>query len=43
MAIETFENGVPPYGRKEVLVIFSSLTNCDAGDILETFAKLKQK
>ena len=34
---------MPSYGRKEILVIFSSLTNCDPGDILETFAKLKQK
>ncbi len=39
----SFENfvAVPSYAKKEVLVIFSSITNCDPGNINETFEKLK--
>ena len=33
---------VPQYARKDTLVIFSSLTNCDPGDIFTTISKLKE-
>ncbi|CAN0026903.1 unnamed protein product [Pylaiella littoralis] len=32
---------VPEYGNREVVVIYSSLSTCDPGDIHETIAKLK--
>jgi transcription initiation factor TFIIH subunit 2 len=32
---------VPSYARKEILVIFSSLTNCDPSDIFQTITKLR--
>lgn len=32
---------IPPYGSREVLVIMSSLTSCDEGDILQTISALK--
>lgn len=41
LAIENF-TAVPSYARKEVLVIFSSITNCDPGNIFETFDKLQK-
>lgn len=31
---------IPMYGRREVLILFSSLTNCDPGDIQQTIRKL---
>ena len=31
---------VPSYGHKEVLVIFSSITNCDPGNVFEAFDRL---
>lgn len=33
---------VPEYGNREVVVIYSSLSTCDPGDIHETIAKLKK-
>ena len=34
---------VPAYGSKEVLCLFSSLTNCDPGDIFKTIEKVSQQ
>lgn len=36
LSIENFV-AVPSYAHKEVLVIFSSITNCDPGNVFETF------
>ncbi|TNV79005.1 hypothetical protein FGO68_gene4403 [Halteria grandinella] len=45
IAVENFSHPtVPTYAHKEVLVIFSSITNCDPGNIFDTFAQMyKQK
>ena len=32
LACDNFQT-IPRYGRREVLILFSSLTNCDPGDI----------
>lgn len=40
LAIENF-SAVPSYAHKEVIVIFCSITNCDPGNIFETFAKMQ--
>ena len=42
IAYENFVT-VPSYAKKEVLVIFSSITNCDRGNIAETYEKLQSK
>jgi transcription initiation factor TFIIH subunit 2 len=42
LACDTFKRTVPPYARKEILVIFSSLITCDSGDIFGSFQKLKE-
>ena len=34
---------VPNYAKKEILVIFTSITNCDPSNIFETFEKLKAR
>jgi len=39
LAWENFAT-LPSYGRKEVLVVFSSLTNSDPGDIFKTISKV---
>ena len=39
LACENFSS-LPSYGRKEVLIIFSSLTNSDPGDIFKTISKV---
>jgi len=39
LASENFAS-LPSYGRKEVLIIFSSLTNSDPGDIFKTISKV---
>ena len=31
---------LPTYGRKEVLIVFSSLTNSDPGDIFKTISRV---
>lgn len=31
---------LPNYGRKEVLIVFSSLTNSDPGDIFKTISRV---
>ena len=33
---------LPSYGRKEVLIVFSSLTNSDPGDIFKTITRAVQ-
>ena len=40
LAVDNFQC-VPSYGTKEVLCLFSSLTNCDPGDIFKTLEKIK--
>jgi len=42
LAIENFKS-VPQYGSKEILCVFSSLTNSDPGDIFQTINKLKDE
>ena len=39
LACDNFQT-IPSYGRREVLILFSSLTNCDPGDIQLTIRKL---
>jgi len=39
LACDNFAS-LPSYGRKEVLIIFSSLTNSDPGDIFKTIGKV---
>ena len=41
LAISNFTQ-IPAYGRKEILVLFSSLTNSDPGDIFKTIARLEK-
>jgi transcription initiation factor TFIIH subunit 2 len=41
LACENFRS-VPNYASKEVLCVFSSLTNSDPGNIFQTIARLKQ-
>ncbi|KAJ8768819.1 hypothetical protein K2173_023723 [Erythroxylum novogranatense] len=33
---------IPSYGHREVLILYSSLSTCDPGDIMETIQKCKQ-
>lgn len=33
---------IPSYGHREVLILYSSLSTCDPGDIMETIKKCKQ-
>lgn len=40
LALDNFQC-VPSYGSKEVLCLFSSLTNCDPGDIFKTLEKVQ--
>lgn len=42
LASENFAS-LPDYGRKEVLIIFSSLTNSDPGDIFKTISKVVEE
>jgi transcription initiation factor TFIIH subunit 2 len=42
LAFENF-SVVPSYARKEILVIYSSITNCDPSNVFNTFAKLNEK
>jgi transcription initiation factor TFIIH subunit 2 len=42
LASATFNRTVPTYGRKEILVVYSSLITCDPGDIFTSFDKLKE-
>lgn len=34
-------NQIPSYGHREVLILYSALSTCDPGDILETIQKCK--
>ncbi len=34
---------MPSFAHKEVLVIFSSITNCDPGNIFDTFTKMVER
>ncbi|EPS68872.1 hypothetical protein M569_05896, partial [Genlisea aurea] len=34
-------NGIPPYGHREVLVLYSALSTCDPGDIMETIQRCR--
>lgn len=34
-------NQIPTYGHREVLILYSALSTCDPGDILETIQKCK--
>ena len=44
LAMDNFQNNkdLIDLGRKEVLVIFSSVTNADPGDIFQTFQRLAE-
>jgi len=42
LACDLVQSNVPAYGRKEVLVVFSSLTSCDPGNIYDTIDKVTQ-
>lgn len=35
-------NQIPSYGHREVLVLYSALSTCDPGDIMETIQKCKE-
>ena len=41
LAMDNFQ-AIPEYGRREILIVFSSLTNCDPGDIHATVRKLTE-
>ncbi|CDW88627.1 ssl1p [Stylonychia lemnae] len=42
LCIENFQT-VPSYAKKEILIIYCSITNCDPGNVFETFDKLKSQ
>ena len=42
LACDLVHSNVPAYARKEVLVVFSSLTSCDPSNIYETIEKVTQ-
>jgi len=42
LALENF-TPVPSYAKKEILVIFSSITNCDPSNIFDTYNKLNAR
>lgn len=36
LSLEAFRIFAPQYAKKEVLILFNSITNCDKGNIFET-------
>jgi len=41
LAIATLKH-VPQYGSREILIVYSSMTSCDAGDIFSTIEEVKK-
>lgn len=40
--VHGYLNQIPSYGHREVLILYSALTTCDPGDIMETIQKCKR-
>ncbi|GMH28846.1 hypothetical protein Nepgr_030689 [Nepenthes gracilis] len=40
--VNVYLNQIPSYGYREVLIVYSALSTCDPGDIMETIQKCKQ-
>lgn len=40
--IHGYLNQIPSYGHREVLILYSALSSCDPGDIMETIQKCKK-
>ncbi|KAK3022437.1 hypothetical protein RJ639_047667, partial [Escallonia herrerae] len=40
--VHDYLNQIPSYGHREVLILYSALTTCDPGDIMETIQKCKK-
>ncbi|KAK2643305.1 hypothetical protein Ddye_025068 [Dipteronia dyeriana] len=40
--VHGFLNQIPTYGHREVLILYSALSTCDPGDIMETIQKCKK-
>lgn len=40
--VHGYLNPIPSYGHREVLILYSALSTCDPGDIMETIQKCKQ-
>ncbi|XP_026414747.1 general transcription factor IIH subunit 2-like [Papaver somniferum] len=40
--VEGYLCGIPSYGHREVLLLYSALTTCDPGDVMETIKKCKR-
>ncbi|GAB4834537.1 General transcription factor IIH subunit 2 [Ancistrocladus abbreviatus] len=40
--VDGYLNQIPSYGHREVLIIYSALSTCDPGDIMETVQKCKK-
>jgi hypothetical protein len=43
MAKAQIDISVPPYAHKEILIINSSITNCDPDNIMETIKSLEEE
>lgn len=39
--VQSLLNQIPSYGHREVLILYSALSTCDPGDIMETVQKCK--
>lgn len=40
--VQGYLNQIPSYGHREVLILYSALSTCDPGDIMETIQKCKK-
>lgn len=40
--VHEYLDQIPSYGNREVLILYSALTTCDPGDIMETIQKCKK-
>ncbi|XP_009338275.2 LOW QUALITY PROTEIN: general transcription factor IIH subunit 2 [Pyrus x bretschneideri] len=40
--VHVYLNQIPSYGHREVLILYSALSTCDPGDIMETIQKCKK-
>ncbi|KAL5712386.1 General transcription factor IIH subunit 2 [Ranunculus cassubicifolius] len=40
--VHGYLNNIPSYGHREVLILYSALSTCDPGDIMETIQKCKK-
>lgn len=40
--VHGYLNQIPTYGHREVLILYSALSTCDPGDIMETIQKCKK-